>query len=341
MLKLTFPVDKNNLNFLDEPKVKVDPLEILESNSVMMDSKHILKVNPMKSIKIEYENSTMNKHTTSEYIDRLEKSCGHHEISEIAAKLNVSPKVLLTKRIKSHLFYGPCEFCNENWNLIFEIPNFQPEINKSPTKSEPYFSNLIQSRVRFALENKTVDYLTEQKYKFSEMDKIIKTIYSKKGLRYIKYNQNFPEEIKIHIKQANEEFFNVLLQDILGMTGISRSKIVTEEMMVPKKEFHTKNLIKCLIFTCGRHELNQVSMLWGIPINELLATIESENIVFPKQTIFPKWSKGQFRSRCRICKIILDQPLFPEDKPLQSLNNARLSISKYKMAIFRYAQTSI
>ena len=326
MLKLTFPVDKDNLNFLDEPKLKVDPLEILESNSVMMDSKHILKVNPMN--------------TTSEYIDRLEKSCGHHEISEIAAKLNVSPKVLLTKRINSHLFYGPCEFCNENWNLIFEIPNFQTEINKSPTKSEPYFSNLIQSRVRFALENKTVDYLTEQKYKFSEMDKIIKTIYSKKGLRYIKYNQNFPEEIKIHIKQANEEFFNVLLQDILGMTGISRSKIVTEEM-IPKKEFHTKNLIKCLISTCGRHELNQVSMLWGIPINELLATIESENIVFPKQTIFPKWSKGQFRSRCRICKIILDQPLFPEDKPLQSLNNARLSISKYKMAIFRYAQTSI
>ena len=247
---------------------------------------------------------------------------------------------MLAKRIKSHLFYGPCEFCNENWNLIFEIPNFQPEINKTPTKSEPYFSNLIQSRVRFALENKTVDYLTQQKYKFSEMDKIIKTIYSKKGLRYIKYNQNFPEEIKIHIKQANEEFFNVLLQDILGMTGISRSKIVTEEM-IPKKEFHTKNLIKCLISTCGRHELNQVSCLWGIPINELLATIESENIVFPKQTIFSKWSKGQFRSRCRICKIILDQPLFPEDKPLQSLNNARLSISKYKMAIFRYAQTSI
>ena len=98
-----------------------------------MDSIHILEVNPMKSLKIENENSTMNKYTTSEYIDRLQKSCGHHEISEIAAKLNVSPKVLLTKRIKSHLFYGPCEFCNENWNLIFEIPNFQPEINKSPT----------------------------------------------------------------------------------------------------------------------------------------------------------------------------------------------------------------
>ena len=74
MLKLTFPVDKNHLNFLDEPKVKVDPLEILESNSVMMDSNHILEVNPMKSLKIENENSTMNKYTTSEYIDRLEKS---------------------------------------------------------------------------------------------------------------------------------------------------------------------------------------------------------------------------------------------------------------------------
>ena len=314
--------------FLDEEsKDKVDPEEIFDSNPVIMDSNQTLKANPMTILKTENQNSTVNMNKNnlsmfSELFERLEKSCTYHEISEIASKLSVSPKILLKKGIGSYLFYGPCEFCNENWND--ETPNWQPKIKKSPKKSES-FSNLTQSRIKMALENKTLDYLTAQKFKYSDMEKICKLIFSKKGLKYMKDNKIFPDDINWYIRPENEGFFNILLRDILAMNGILISKKVDE--MIPKNKFpledpseieNQKNLIKSLNSTCGRHEPNQISVLWEIPINELLAIIELENIVFPSKK----------NEKCGICRIILEQPLFPEDKPFKHLNNALFSIGK-------------
>ena len=211
-------------------------------------------------------------------------------------------------------------------NQTLEAP---PKIKSSPKKSGDIqtFSTLVQSRIKLALENKTLAYLTEQKYKYSEMDKISKIIYSKKGLKHMKDNGIFPDEINWYIRPENEDFFNILLQDILEMMpkNESQNKNSLEIENDNSKlnldgHYNTpKNLIKSLNSTCGRHEPNQMSVLWGIPLNELLAKIESENIVFPCRQM----------DHCGICRIILDQPLFPEDKPLRFLNNALFSIGKY------------
>ena len=211
-------------------------------------------------------------------------------------------------------------------NQTLEAP---PKIKSSPKKSGDNlltFSTLVQSRIKLALENKTLDFLTAQKYKYSEMDKISKIIYSKKGLKHMKDNGIFPDEINWYIRPENEDFFNILLQDILEM--IPKNEFQNKNSLEIENDnsklnldghYKPKNLTRSLNSTCGRHEPNQISVLWGIPLNELLAKIESENIVFPCRQM----------DKCGICRIILYQPLFPEDKPLRFLNNALFSIGKY------------
>ena len=80
-----------------------------------------------------------------------------------------------------------------------------------------------------------------------------------------------------------------------------------------------KNLGICLKANCGRHNAEQIGILFNVPPSTIIRKIESENIVFPIQN---------YLKSCKMCDMILNQPLFAPNLPFKRLNDEIFSIVK-------------